>query len=283
MDRREFKSCIHPKELPRFWLACLVAVPLAILLVAASVMTFGLVALAILALVFLIWIGFRIFYAILVGNTVMVSDLNYPRVKQILDETKESIGVTKDIKVFIFDESAFLAAFTYIFARNAIFLAGALLEEGVNDKELRWIIGRFVGRIRAKRRLGVFTWMIELAERIAIFNFILLPYERATAYSGDRIALADIGGDIATAVAAMNKLYVGSKIGYALNPAGIVEQRRVISGSVFALLARLFSPMPHLTDRYVDLIGFARRNYRLEYQRFVAENPGFPPALKLAA
>lgn len=278
MNRREFKSCIHPKELPRFLLACLIAVPLAVLLIVASVLTYGGVAAFVLLIVFFIWVAFGVFYAFLIGNTVRVSELNYPRVHRILEETKESIGVKRRVDVFVFDNSNFFAAFTYLFARKAVFIAAAILEDDVNDRELRWILGRFIGRVRAKRRLGVFNWIIEVTERIAIFNLFLLPYERATAYSGDRIALADIGGDISTAVAAMNKLYVGSKIGYALNPSGIVEQRRMISGSVFSLLARLLAPLPHLTDRYVDLIGFSRRRFPDEYVRFLAENPSFPPA-----
>lgn len=277
MDRKTFKACIHPKEFPRFILACFFAVPLAIAVVLACVFTFGIVALYIGLIVLFVWIGFRTLYAVFVGNAVLVSELNYPRVKRLLDEARDTIGVKKKVHVFVFDESSFNAAFSYMFGRYAIFLNSALLEQEANDKELRWIMGRFIGRIRAKKRLGIFNWAIEMTERILIFNFFLLPYERATVYSGDRIALADINGDISTAVEAMNKLYTGAKLGYAINPAGIVEQRRLIKGSFFSFLARIMSPMPHMTDRYVDLIAFARRAYPAEYARFVQSNPSFPP------
>ena len=278
MDSHLFKKCIHPREIPRFLLASLFAVPLAILIVVFSVVSYGVVAAILLFVVLLVWLAFRVLYAFFIGNAVLVSDLNYPRVKRLLDETRESIGVRKAVHVFVFDDSHFNAGFSYMFARYAIFLNSALLEDGVNDKELRWILGRFVGRVRAKRRLGIFNWIIEVTERIGLLNLFLLPYERATAYSGDRIALADIGGDVSTAVSAMNKLFVGGKIGYALNPAGIVEQRRVIAGSFFSFLARVLSPLPHMTDRYVDLVGFSRRQFPDEYRKFVAENPGVPAA-----
>jgi TonB family protein len=71
-------------------------------------------------------------------------------------------------------------------------------------------------------------------------------------------------------------LFVGRQLGYSVNPAGVVEQVRRVKGSIFAFLARVISPYPHLVTRYVDLIAFARRRFPEQFARFDAENPGLP-------
>ncbi len=49
---------------------------------------------------------------------------------------------------------------------------------------------------------------------------------------------------------------------------------------MFALLARLPIAYPHMTARYVDLIGFAKKRYPDQFQRFDAANPGLPDDLE---
>jgi hypothetical protein len=144
------------------------------------------------------------------------------------------------------------------------------------DDEIRWITGRFIGYWRARRRSGLFGAVIRLAQRFLIFNFFILPYERAMVYTGDRVALGVINGDIGTAVSAMQKLIVGRELGYSINPAGIVEQHRRVKGSLFAFLARLPMSIPHTTARFVDLISFAQQKFPDQYARFVTENPSLP-------
>src|SRR5262249_37308119 len=99
-------------------------------------------------------------------------------------------------------------------------------------------------------------------------------------YTGDRIALACITGDVSSAVSAMQKLFVGRQLGYTVNPNGILDQHRQVKGSIFAFLARLATSFPHMTARYVDLIGFAKERYPAQYARFEAENPGLPADLR---
>ncbi len=172
----------------------------------------------------------------------------------------------------------------HIFLRRAIFLNSELLESGVSDDEVRWLIGRFIGYLRARRQAGFLGWVIRAAQHLVIFNFFLLPYERAMVYTGDRLAVAAIEGDISSAISAMQKLFVGRQLSYSVNPEGIVEQQRRIKGSFFGFLARVMRGFPHTTSRYVDLIVFARAFFPAQYQKFEAANPGLPADLpQLAA
>src|SRR5262249_9317374 len=154
---------------------------------------------------------------------------------------------------------------------------------GVSDNEIRWIVGRFVGYLRARRQSGVLGWVIRAAQHLLIFNLFLLPYERAMVYTGDRLAVAAMDGDISSAISALQKLFVGRELGYSLNPEGIVEQQRAMKGSFFGFMARLSSGFPHMTSRYVDLIVFAKAFFPAQYAKFAAATPGLPDDLALLA
>jgi hypothetical protein len=171
----------------------------------------------------------------------------------------------------------------FFFYRRAVFLNSELLEPGVTDDELIWAVGRFIGYLRTRREAGFWGWTIRAAEKLVIFNFFILPYERAMVLTGDRIALDIIGGNISSAVSAMQKMLVGRLLGYSVNPAGLVDQQRLVKGSLFAFLARMGKSFPHTTTRYVDLIDFARQAYPEQYARFEAENPGMPTDLPMLA
>ena len=274
MSDSQFYAFAHPAQNSRFYLALVFATLLFPLIAVALVA--GTVFLIVPILAFFIWVGARVLFATLVGNSVLVSELNYPRVNTITEELKVKIGYQKKIYIFVYEHAHFNAYMRFIFFRRAIFLNSELLEAGVSDDEVRWVIGRFIGYMRARRQAGVLGWVIRAAQHLLIFNFFLLPYERAMVYTGDRLAVAAIGGDISSAVSAMQKLLVGRQLGYSLNPEGIFEQQRQIKGSVFALLARLLTGFPHMISRYVDLIIFAKVFFPAQFARFQASNPGLP-------
>ncbi len=210
-------------------------------------------------------------FARFMGNSILVSEMNYPRIFHITADLKTLIGYKKTVNVFVYEQgnfNAYLAKF--FFYRRAVFLNSELLEAGVTDDELRWLIGRFIGYLKVRREAGFWGWTIRAAQYTVVFNVFLLPYERALVYSGDRIALAVINGDISSAVSAMQKLLVGRQLGYSVNPSGIVDQHRQVKGSFFAFLARIGMGFPHMTARYVDLVGFSKVLYPAQFARFEA-------------
>ena len=277
MSNEQFYALAYPKQNRRFYLALVFSVLLfpfiALLLVAGTVfLVVPLVAL-------LVWIAARTFFAHLVGNTVLVSALNYPRIHAIVEELKVSMGYDKAVYVFVYESASFNAFLRHMFFRRAIFLNSELLQTGVSDNEIRWLVGRFIGYLRARRQAGVLGWLIRAAQHALLFNFFLLPYERAMVYTGDRLAVAAIDGDLSSAVSAMQKVFVGRELGYSINPEGIVEQQRMILHTFFGFLARMMSAFPHVTSRYVDLMVFGKAFYPAQYARFEAANPGLPPDL----
>jgi hypothetical protein len=218
----------------------------------------------------------EIFYAIFIGNSILVTELNYPRIFQLTNELKQRLDVDKTIDVFVYEQGTFNAYMRRLFFRRAVFLNSEVLESGVSDDEVRWVVGRFVGYWRAQKDAGLAGWLIRMTERLGVFNLLIFPYERALVYTGDRLGLAVIGGDISTALAAMQKLLVGRQLGYSVNPLGLIDQHRRVKGFIFPFLARVPIPYPHTTARYVDMLAFAKRTYPEPFSRFYAANPGLP-------
>ena len=279
LTKEAFRSFKHPLNHRRFALALFFSLILLPLIAAGLVA--GTVVLVVPAFAFLIWVSGRVMYATFLGHSILVSELNYSRIYHIGEDLKARIGYTKKVDIFVYEQGRFNASlYKFLFYRRAVFLNSELLEAGVTDDELRWLIGRFVGYLRARREAGFWGWTIRAAQRLLIFDLFILPYERALVYTGDRIALGVIGGDISSAVSAMQKIFVGRQLGYSVNPSGIVAQHRMVKGSLFALLARIPIAFPHMTARYVDLIGFAKKRYPEQFQRFDAANPGLPDDLE---
>ncbi|HLH11988.1 MAG TPA: hypothetical protein VKV77_08935 [Methylovirgula sp.] len=281
MSDRLFYAFAHPLHNRRFYLALVFSIIL------FPVIAIGLIAgtifLVVPAFALVLWIGAQIFFARLIGNSILVSELNYPRINAIAEELKARLGYNKRLFIFVYEQGNFNAYMRYIFFRRAVFLNSELLESGVSDDEVRWIVGRFIGYMRARKQAGVLGWVIRAAQHLLVFNIFLLPYERAMVYTGDRLAVAAIDGNVTSAVSAMQKLLVGRQLGYSVNPEGIIEQQRRIKGTFFAFLARLASAFPPTTARYVDLIVFGKAFFPAQFAKFEAANPGLPSDLALLA
>ena len=201
----------------------------------------------------------------------------------LVEQLKAKIGYAKPVYIFVYEHGQFNAYMRHLFFRRAIFLNSELLESGVGDAEIGWIVARFIGYLRARREAGVLGWVVRAAQHLIVFNLFILPYERALVYTGDRIAVAAIDGDISSTISALQKLLVGRQLGYSVNPEGIIAQRRMLKGSVFAFLARIGSSFPPLVSRYVDLIVFAKQFFPVQYASFEAANPGLPEDLSSIA
>jgi hypothetical protein len=277
MSNQQFYALAYPKQNARYYLALVFSMLLFPLI--AALLVAGTIFLIVPIIALVIWLGARTLFAHLVGNTVLVSTLNYPRIHGIVEELKVTMEFEKPIFVFVYESSSFNALLRFMFFRRAICLNSELLATGVSDNEVRWLVGRFIGYLRARHQAGVLGWIIRAAQNALIFNLFLLPYERAMVHTGDRLAVAAMEGDVSSAVSAMQKLLVGRQLGYSLNPEGILEQQRRIKGTFFGFLARMMSPFPHVTSRYVDLIVFAKSFYPMQYEKFAAANPGLPDDL----
>lgn len=277
MSNETFYGYMYPRQNRRFYLALVCSIVLFPLVAVGLILGTVFFVVPLAALV--VWIGMRVFFAHMLGNSVLVSAQNYPRIFAITEEIKVNLGYAKPIYVFVYEQGTFNAYMQHFFLRRAIFLNSELLQNGVSDPEIRWLIGRFVGYMRTRKQAGFLGWVIRAAQKLLVFNFFILPYERAMVHTGDRLALAEIDGDVVSATSAMQKLLVGRELGYSINPEGLIAQHRQIKGSFFGFLARVGHAFPHTTARYVDLMLFAKAFFPEKFQVLESENPGLPADL----
>ncbi len=277
MSNETFYGYMYPHQNRRYYLALVSSIVLFPVIAVGLIL--GTIVLIVPLVAFVLWLGMRVFFANMLGNSVLVSAENYPRVLAMTEEIKARVGYTKPIYIFVYEDGSFNAYMQHLFFRRAIFLNSQLLHSEVTDREVRWLVGRFVGYMRARKQAGFLGWVIRAAQHLLIFNFFILPYERAMVYTGDRLALAEIDGDLSSAIAAMQKLLVGRELGYSINPEGLIAQHRQVKGSIFAFLARMAKGFPHTTARYVDLVLFARAFFPEQFKAFEAANPGLPADL----
>jgi len=265
------KTAEHPNLNPRFNLALIVCIPVALIGLILTFATFGLILIYIGLLIFFIWFGLSITKARLIANSVRVSNKNFPEIFEIYKDVKESLDYKEEIPIYIIEEGTVNALIAKFFRTRFIVLHSGLVVgmQGKNKLQMKWIIGRFIGALKAKHfKTNFLRILIESIEKIKIFNFFILPYERAAQYTGDNIGLL-VCEDVEQVFYAFDKFLVGNDLAKQIQFEGLIDQARDIKDNFFAILARLSSSHPHQVDRYLNLIAFARKSYPAQFEAFI--------------
>ena len=269
----ELKALAHPTENSRFILALVASVPAAIVAVMLVFVSYGLLLVYVGLIIFSAWFGLSIMKARLMANSVQVSRKNFPEIHETTIEVKRILGYRDPIEIYIVEEGSVNAVLAKFFKTKFIILNSTLVSDMLDNGrivQMRWVIARFVGALQAKHtRLSLLRILIDGIEKIKIFGLFILPYERATQYSGDQIGLA-VCNDLDQALIAFDKLMVGNELADRVQFRGLVEQALDVRESFFALLARLLSPHPHMVSRYLNLLAFARWRYPGMFDDYMA-------------
>lgn len=247
----DLKKLRHPIENSRFLVALIVVIPLALLVLAYAVITFGLVVLA----VYLLFLFFRnLVYIQFIGNAVRVDENSFPEIHQAAQEICQIIGYKKDIDIFIYEEGSFNAMLVPFLKKKAVVLNSETVH-GASTSEIRWLIGRFVGYLQGKKlRFMWFEFILNSLENTWVFNLFLYPYERAAVLTGDRIGAYAVDYNEEAIIMALNKLMVGPDIAHRVHTDGLYSQYQELkSKSFFSLLARLYIPFPHMIRRVAEM------------------------------
>src|SRR5258708_6109298 len=120
MDDRTFYYYAHPLRRRRLYLALVFATLLFPLI--AIGLAAGTIVLIVPLFALIFWIAMRMFFAWLMGNTVLVSKLNYPRIDAITEEMKARLGYDKRVYEFVYESPSFNASLLQFFFRRAICL-----------------------------------------------------------------------------------------------------------------------------------------------------------------
>ncbi len=273
MTRKELDSHRHPSEAGLFWLSMIVVVPICLAAIALVFATLGIALVVVASIIISVWFGTHIAMAWFLGNCVKVSEENFADIHKAIGEYQELFGYRGKVEAFVYEAGTYNVLLLPLLRRKFILINSDVVANAQSDNEVRWIVARFIGALASKHYR--FAWLqvvITSIEKIAMFNLLLYPYERAVAKSGDQLGLCAIGGDLPSALNAMHKFMAGGAVGGRVNLAGVLSQHEATRGSFFAWLAKCLSPFPHNTQRVVNLLRYAGERYPLPLQALLAQH-----------
>lgn len=262
------KPLLHPTESSRLALAVLGASLAAVVLVlviisvaaASAAALFG-VALFIAFLIGTVWLGQQLLRARLLGRSLKVSADTFPELQALLDEVATMLEYHRRVDVYVVDKAdASISATSYLGTR-IILIEGSLAAELI-DRERRpqliFLLGRSIGALKAKHaRLDLIVLLLQAANALKYVSLFLLPWYRATTYSGDQIGMVCCGNADA-ALEATRRLLVGKDLASDLGAGDVLPQAFLVQSRLLPRLIQLFASEPHLTNRYANLICFVR-------------------------
>lgn len=261
ISRQELAALRHPKETPRFYLTLFVLIPLGVVIALLTIATLGTILLIAPVVLFFLWFSLKLYAASFMNNTVLVTPRNFPEAHKAIEEAKDYFGYNMPIEAYVYEDGSYNMSLMPLLNTKVLLLNSELLKDRNDRDELRFLVGRFVGALASKHFR--FSWLqayLNGVEKLAIFNLLLYPYERALKLSGDRLGLAMIGGRADVAVRAMMKMVVGSDIADQVDVDGFVAQGEAQQGGFFRWLVKALSTFPHHTVRVSELMAFARQD-----------------------
>lgn len=259
------RSLRFPGEQWRFVLAAVASVVFLVLLLALFLSQgvtalVGLLALLIVT-VASVWCTIQIARARLLGNCVKVTPTMFPELQAILDEVRHQLDYQRRIDVYVAEKTEPSVNLVTYLGTHIILIEGdfaAELLEPSKTAQLRFLIARHVGALKARQfRLDLLVVMLTAANALQFVKPFLMPYYRATAYSGDQIGLACCGG-LEAALEATGRLLVGKELAPQLPLGGVLPQAALVKERLLPRFAQFLSPAPHVINRYLNLLLYAR-------------------------
>lgn len=259
------RPLLHPTEASRFALAIvasLVALGLP-LLILISADTAAIFVLLVVLGVFLasIWIAMQIGRARLLGRSVHVDAYSFPLLQSVVDEVQATLSYRRRFEVYVCRTGGAEISSTSLLGTRIVLIDGDLLaelSEPAKLPQLKFLIGSHIGTMRARHdRVELLVLIMGWAEVLKYVNLLILPYYRATAYSGDQIG-ATCCADVHAALEVTRRLLVGPKTAGELRDGAVMPQAMLVKLRILPRLVQLTMPSPHITNRYANLLCFAR-------------------------
>jgi Zn-dependent protease with chaperone function len=256
---------LYPGERWRFGIAAVASIAFLLIIVAALIsagvgtLVGGVIGLAVV--VASVWWVIQLRRASLLGNALKVTPMTFPSLQLLLDDVCEQLGFYRRIEVYVTPKGDPPVNLVTYLGTHIILIEGGLVAELLDQPsmaQLKFLIARHVGALKARQyRLDVLLVILGAANALQFVKPFLLPYYRATAYSGDQIGLACCGS-LEAALEATARLIVGKELAPELPLGGVVPQAALVKERIMPRLAQFLSPAPHVINRYLNLLMYGR-------------------------
>ncbi|KMQ49936.1 hypothetical protein CHISP_3150 [Chitinispirillum alkaliphilum] len=275
LTEHQIRSAVHPDLPSRYGIAVFGGLLFLFAIIVFLTIDQATEVFSILLITFLLHFVFtRTLKASLFANSVQVSDINFPEIKKITEEIKEAFSCSEEFEIFILNGTGFNTVYHKFLRSNILILGSDMVVDMLkteNRSQLIWAISRFVGALTSKQLGPVYlNALLQSVNQFALFNLITAPYERATQLTGDNLGMLATG-DIEQILGVFNKFLVGTDLSEKVNITGLISQKKELQNSFFSFLARAGSTHPHLIDRHLNILAFARIAYPEEFEKFISK------------
>lgn len=269
----------HPSEYSRMLLALsasAIAIGgyLAVVLVLGGATALAVFSAVILTLLVSIWTALQLYRSRLLGQSVRITRDSLPTVQVLVDEIRAQLDYHRPVDIYVSQKAVPSMSLTSYFGTKVILIEGALIGDliGANRQQLTFLLARTFGALKARHeRLAVAVVVLDGLRLLPFVAQFLLPYYRATTYSGDQIGLACCGS-LETALTATERLLVGREVEPSLRRPGVIAQAQSVRSRLLPrLLQFLGMAEPHLTNRYINLLLFCSHHDPAASSSFHAE------------
>jgi len=260
----------HETEKSRFVLAAATILGLVGFFLYLSVISEGLMTLIALTygvlVLAIIWLLGRLVRSALLLDAVRISKNNFSTAYKLIQEAQSAVHYKKKIDAYVWSGSQLSILVLHHLDRKILLLSPKVVEGNPTDDILRFSIMFHIARLKTRSEyFSLLTSIISGVERIWIVNFLLYPFERATVFTADRVAMIYSGkSDIAQK--ALAKEMLGSEVSKQVNVAEVSLQGKEAKG-FFAWLAKSYSSTPGYAHRFVELDRFSEISVRLMMER----------------
>jgi Zn-dependent protease with chaperone function len=217
-------------------------------------------------------------YWFLYGNSVKVSEAQYPEIHRAVRLACGYIDLKPYPTVFVLSGNGLLEIFVAKrFSKKGLLiftseLVDNLLDSG-DSRQLMMLIGRQLGHIKAGHFKG---WFFK--DVIGAFTFVInLAWWRRCHYTADRVGFL-VAGNLEASRRALLTLTVGKKLAQATRMEALQEQEDDLDSSFFAWLSQVLQRYPFIIRRIIELESFQGRVLERPYSVAAREEVAALPA-----
>jgi len=210
----------------------------------------------------LLWAALQLGRLRLLGNAVLVTAETFPDVQSAVDEVRAMLQYERRVDIFVVPNlSPRIQLTSYFGIRALLFEGGAIADitAPASRPQLLFLLGTYFGAFKAKHdRWAVTEFVLDNAGIRTILAPFVAPWLRTTIYTGDQIAYA-CSRDFRVSLAAVFRVLVGRELSPQLAVSGLIIQAARVSRSPVLRVAEMFRPVPHATNRFLNLVRFAQQ------------------------
>lgn len=253
--------------------ACLAVVVIAVILIIEASKINNLLWYVLLAIVtfILVILTLQLRRARLLGSAVRVTPESLPELHAEMTYLRKRLNYWRPVDVYVAESVNDKVMLTGFLWQRVILLDGdfmASLDDEIGSLGRRVVLGRLLGTLKARHagmELGVF--FLQAVDLLKFTQPLLMPYYRATTFTGDQIGYL-CANDLNATLDTMVRQLAGKDLIPDISKRGLIEQAAQVQEEPLPRLAELVSSTPHIINRYLNVIAFAAKSSSRQFEGF---------------